>query len=480
MVVSPRGRVLVATCAVGAVAGGVRLPGLHAALVMDEVASARILREPSFGSMLHRVARTESTPPLWYTLAWAVHRLGLSIADVRLLSVAAGALLAALVVWIAARFVPLPFAVVAGLFPALGGAVVVHGRQLRAYELLALLSAVFAETLLRFSAHPSRRAGAALAGAVAAGGLTHFFFGFGVAAALAWLWLDPGCVGIRRRATGAIALGGAVAASWAPIAVSQYGNDRFWWITSFRFSLVVAAPLRLFTGYDAGRPLTGVAVCASFVAVLLVGALGLARRGPGGRMILALTFGPLVLAGLVWLAGVKVFTVRNLIGIAPLVGVAAAAALALLPRRVAAGAVCLALTGLGAAAARHVDTPATPFNRLASALVAEGWRPSVPVAVYGNFFIFRAPLGWYLPHQPVLEPGRPLAHGCDAVLVVARGRRAEGLHGRRVSDFTVARVPVRRPFDRVSRLHGATVLGARSSSPPCLALVRRGRFAAIG
>jgi hypothetical protein len=43
----------------------VRLPGAFAhALWQDEVASARILQQPTLGAALARVTRTESTPPL--------------------------------------------------------------------------------------------------------------------------------------------------------------------------------------------------------------------------------------------------------------------------------------------------------------------------------------------------------------------------------------------------------------------------------
>src|SRR5437588_9522237 len=88
-----------ATGAVGVVAVLARLPNaLSAPLWMDEVASARVLSEPTFGQMLGRVARTESTPPLWYAFGWALRRAGVALVDVRLLSVAAGALLAILVV----------------------------------------------------------------------------------------------------------------------------------------------------------------------------------------------------------------------------------------------------------------------------------------------------------------------------------------------------------------------------------------------
>jgi hypothetical protein len=473
-----RGSVRIAAGAVALVAALARLPGLHSALVQDEVASARILQEPTFGGMLARAARTESTPPLWYALGWAAHHLGAPLLDVRLLSVAAGALLAALVVVIATRFVSLPLSVLAGLFPALGGALVVHGRQLRAYELLALLTALFAETLLRSLARPSRRGDVALAAVVAAGSLTHYFFAFSAATALAWLWLDGGARAVRGRATAAMAVGGAIAAAWTPVFLSQYDRNRFWWIGGFRWSSVLSAPLRLFTGFDAGS-VAGVVVSATFIALLVAGSRTLARRGAAGRLTAALAFGPLVLAGLVWLSGVRVFALRNLIEIAPFVGICAAAALALVPRRVAIAGAAITLAGLGAAATGHADSSTPPFDRLARALVQEGWRPSVPVLVYGNFFVYRAPLEWYLPHQPVLDPGRPLRRACGTVLVLARGRHARGLHGRHVGDYTVARLRALRPLATLPLLRRATLLADPAHEPRCAVLIRRGRLAAI-
>ena len=91
---------------VAVVAVAARLPGLFTqSLSQDEVASARIIGEPTFPGLLGHVARTESTPPLWYTLAWLAHRTGVPIQDVRLLSLAAGAGLAVLVVDLACSVV---------------------------------------------------------------------------------------------------------------------------------------------------------------------------------------------------------------------------------------------------------------------------------------------------------------------------------------------------------------------------------------
>src|SRR5205085_131906 len=74
-----------------AIAVAVRLPHVWTRpLSQDEVFSARILDESSLPRALHRIVRTESTPPLWYLLGWVVHHLGAPVVDARLLSVAFG------------------------------------------------------------------------------------------------------------------------------------------------------------------------------------------------------------------------------------------------------------------------------------------------------------------------------------------------------------------------------------------------------
>jgi len=233
-----RAGVLAAAIAVVAVAA--RLPHVWSdSLWQDEVASARILREPTFGAMLHRVVRTESTPPLWYTLGWLFHAAGASILDVRLISVAAGGATAALVVLLTREVLPLRLAAVAGLLAALGSSLLAHGHELRAYALLAALATTFAFLLAR--ATRAQRTGnlVALGCCTAAGLLTHYFFCFTALAGLAWLLGEPELRGKRRRPLAALALGGAATLPWLPSALTQYHADRFWWIGPFRLREVV-------------------------------------------------------------------------------------------------------------------------------------------------------------------------------------------------------------------------------------------------
>jgi Dolichyl-phosphate-mannose-protein mannosyltransferase len=474
----------VAVAGVACVAAAVRLPGTFSqALSQDEVASARILREPGVLSMLGRVARTESTPPLWYSLAWLTHRAGVSIVDVRLLSVLAGAGFAGCVVAVGRRVLPLSAAVLAGLLVAVGGEFVAHGHELRSYELLALLTAVFALLLLRELDDPRRRTEIAIGVVVALGGLTHYFFAFGAAVALAWLWADPGAIRIRRRASAAIAAGGLVAALWAPVMLAQFHRNRFWWIGAFQVRQVLAVPLRLFTTAYADRT-AGLVLSLLFIAAVGVGCVRLARVGPSGRLVAALAFGPLAVAAALWGAGFEIFALRNLIEIGPGVAIAIAALVASVPVRggVAAG---LAVVSALTVSLLHQEGAGTPpFAAIAHALVREGWRPSDPVAVLGNLFVFRAPLEWYLPHASVLYAGRPMGRACGTVFVVAPRRSAELTMGK-VTDsdaagqYVVSRLALSVPLGAERAFRGAAILVGAAHSSRCVVAIQTGRLAPI-
>jgi uncharacterized membrane protein len=390
------------------------------ALWQDEVASARIIVQPNLVDVIDRVRATESTPPLWYVLAWAGHRVGLSVVDVRLLSLVATAAAAALVVVFARRILPLPLAGLCGLLVALGSQFAAHSHELRAYALLLLVTLLFAVTLDAEVERPSLRREAALAVLVAAGLLTHYFFALSLFAALVWLWFEPEAASARRRATAAVAAGAAAFLPWLPSALGQYRHDRFWWIGPLVVREVVNTPFRLFSPLQ----LRTVGQVVPIVVLLgaLSGALLLARGSRAGRLAAVLAFGPLLVAALAWWAGVRVFATRNLLETGPFLAIALARAVAAVPRRPAA---VLALC-LGAAVvvgyARSQDGSATPYDSIARSLVAEGWRPADPIALYGNFFAFRSPLEWYLPARPPLALARPRPTTCRTLFLVRTGR----------------------------------------------------------
>ncbi|HEX6762665.1 MAG TPA: glycosyltransferase family 39 protein [Gaiellaceae bacterium] len=473
----------VAVVGVGLVAVAARLPGTFTqALSEDEVASARILREPTLAAMLGRTARTESTPPLWYTLAWLAHHAGLPLVDARLLSVLAGGALAATIVAVGVRLLPLPAAGLAGVLVAFGIEFVRHGHALRSYELLAFLTALFVLLLLRELERPRLRSEVAIGAVVALGGLTHYFFAFAVVAALAWLWLDPAARSIRRRTSIAIAAGGVVAAAWAPVMLVQYHRNRFWWIGEFRLRELLTVPLRLFTTAYNGRP-EGAVLSVLFVAAVALGCVRLARGGAPGRLVAALSFGPLLVAGVLWGAGFEIFAVRNLIEIGPAVALAVAALVAAVPVRAAAATGIAVVALLTVSLLRQEGASPPPFAGIAHALVAEGWRPADPVAVLGNLFVFRAPLEWYLPHAPVLDAGKPNRRVCRTVFVVAPRRRrlaAGRVTGRDAAGhYVVSRLALRVPLAYPRMFRRAAILVDPAHPPACVRAIRTGRLAPI-
>ena len=102
--------------AVAALAAAATLPGCDrpAALAGRGRLRPRLLESTPAGVVEH-VARTESTPPGWYLLAWIGREAGISIEGLRFLSVALAAALAGLTVVYARRFLPLWIAGIAGV-----------------------------------------------------------------------------------------------------------------------------------------------------------------------------------------------------------------------------------------------------------------------------------------------------------------------------------------------------------------------------
>jgi hypothetical protein len=442
--------------AVGAATVGLRLPRAFSdSFWQDEVASARILREPSFGRMLRHVVRTESTPPLWYALAWVAHVAGLSIHDARLVSVACDGILAAGVVLVAWRLVPPLLATLAGVLVAVGGQLATHGRELRAYELLALLALLFAVALAAAVRRPAALRLLGLGAVTTAGGLTHYFFFFTAAAGAAWLWLAGVPRAARNRAAAAIALGLAACVVWLPQFLVQFRNDRYSWIGAFRWRVVLSTPLRLFTPLLSGPAELAAAVLV--LAALVAGCLLLCRRGREESLVAVLALGPLAGAALVWLAGIRVYATRNMIEIAPFAALAFVVALAALPRRaMVGGAAVVASLAVGTYGWNQLR-PTTQYSALARALVAEGWRPHDPVAVFGGFYAYRSPLEWYLPHAPSFVRGSARTAVRSVVFVIGRDRRDRD-RGLVVGGLVVERVRLDGRVGRDRSLRGATIL----------------------
>src|SRR5947209_16693495 len=108
----------------------------------DELQTVRLLRM-HFGSMLAGIARDESTPPLYYVLAWAWSKaFGTGEAGLRALSALFGTAMVPLVYVTAKRLASRRAALVAALLISVSPWLVWYSQEARTYALVALLGAL--------------------------------------------------------------------------------------------------------------------------------------------------------------------------------------------------------------------------------------------------------------------------------------------------------------------------------------------------
>lgn len=184
---------------------------------------------PSFFATFSAVPHSESTPPLYYLVAWLWSRpFGTGEAWMRSLSALAGTA-SILVVYLGAVALPLPRRVglVAAAMVAVSPVMVWFSQDARAYALVFLFAAL-AFLFFARARRGGRRSDLAWWAAFSALALaTHYFAGFLIvpeAALLLW--------GSRRRRQVALAIGAiaAVGALLAPIAIEQTENAHAGWI----------------------------------------------------------------------------------------------------------------------------------------------------------------------------------------------------------------------------------------------------------
>ena len=399
----------------------------------DEVASARVLLESTPAGVVDHVSRTESTPPGWYLLAWLGREAGISVDGLRFLSVVLAAGTAGLTVVYARRFLPLWLAGLAGMLTALAWQIANHGSELRTYALLAFLTVVFALLLEHATERPTPGRLVALAAGAAAGAFTHYFFVLAAGAALLWLLLERDLRPVALRVGAATVVGTATLLVWLPGLSDQVSAERFGWIDAFDPLKLAYLPSALFwdpasmyaeLGSDPG---TWEAIGRLVIlALVLAGCAVLARLDRSARLCALLVLVPMVVSGIAWLAGLRIITGRNLIGVTPFAAAALAAVLLPLPRRAA---VAGAAAGLAVAVLAYVQSPVderVPFDDVADALVATGWQPGDPILVLGSLPDFRSPLEWYLPGDVTLAEARP-REPCAEVWVVTDVPDGRGL-----------------------------------------------------
>jgi hypothetical protein len=225
--------------------------------------------------------------------------------------------------------------------------------------------------------------------------------------------LAPAAAG-GGKATIALGVGLLGFLPWVPGLLDQQGHGRYRWIGGFDAVSVADLPGSLFFG-PAGL-LYGLARIAVTLA-LVVGAVVLWRR-PGGSAIVAFALLPIVGAAVVWVLGQPVFNERNMLPVVPFIAILVAAAPSALPKRLMAP---VAMIGIAAALAGAAIAQAAlgriEYDRVADALVEEGWTLGDPILV-DLLRTETSAVAWYLPGHPILARSPRAENECSRLFVV--------------------------------------------------------------
>jgi len=280
----------------------------------DEALTVHEVRLP-FGSMLSAVAHNETTPPLYFILAWVwAHVLGTGEAALRSLSALAGVAAVPITYLCARELVSRRAGLIAAALAAVNPYLIWYSQEARSYMLLIALTGASFLWFIRAEREPSRRNVAWWAVFSALALATHFFAGFLVAPEALWLlW--------RARSRLVLLAAGALAAvqlALVPLVLDDTGHG-VGWIHAIplltRISQVPTefAVMTVYRHVSIAEGLWGGAIAIAAVALLLAVTGGRAeRRGAG----LAASIAGFVLAVPLLLALVRpaddFYLVRNL------------------------------------------------------------------------------------------------------------------------------------------------------------------------
>ncbi len=304
-------------------AAALRLPFLeHQSLWLDEVFTRGIMRESTVSGLWNHIARTESTPPLYYLIGWLARAS--SAAGMRLIS--AVALIAVVPVGYLAvrRLVGARAALASAAVLAVSPMLVFYSLDARSYGLFVLsaLFSVWAFGALLERASPGRYALWVLAAVACA--WTHYFAVFLIGGEAIVLFFSlPGERARVAASTVAVTLC-ALPLAW--LISEQTGDERAAFIEASPLSSRIATTVRqLAMGPNVPRTWLEASGLVVWCLAVGLGAVVALRGEHGARallLVVSIAIGtPLLMA----LTGVEDrFYVRNLIAVLPLLAALAA------------------------------------------------------------------------------------------------------------------------------------------------------------
>jgi mannosyltransferase len=350
----------------------------HQGYWFDEANTVQLVHF-SPGKMLGLIPQSESTPPLYYCVAWVWARVfGFGEAGLRSLSAVAGVLVVPVIYGAVSRLCSARAGLFAAALTACNPLLVWYSQEARSYSLLVLISAL---TLLAFAyllERPTDRRAAAWAVACVLAFATHYYGVLVVAPEVVWLLIVH-----RRSRPVQIGVGGLIVCGLAllPYAINQNSSGHASWIA--------AAPLgrrlgQIIPQFVIGQqsPAHGVlsalgVALATVAIVLLVTSTDRGYRRTG-LLVGGIALGGLVLNLLLIAGGVDDLLTRNVLAIWAPAAIAVAIGLAHGRWRPAGLAVAAALCAIGIAAVIGVDTD-RGLQRPDWRVVANALGPAPPV-----------------------------------------------------------------------------------------------------
>lgn len=398
----------------------------HQGFWFDE-AHTVLLVHLSPGRMLGLLPQTESTPPLYFVVAWAWARIfGFGEAGLRSLSAVAGVLTVPVAYAAGAKLISRRVGLVAAALVCTSPLLIWYSQEARAYELLVLLSAA---TLLTFAyalSAPTTRSVATWAIACALALATHYYAALAVVPEAVWLFVVH-----RRRRSVQVAVGVAVLAGVAliPLAISQRGTGNSNWIahTPLHIRLSQISPQFLLGfGAPAGRWLRAIDAAVVLLAVVLLWRRGAAREQRGALTAAGLAVAGAVLMLVLVLVGIDDLITRNIIVLWVALALVVATGLGSSRARLLgmAGVAVLCATGVlaavGVALNRNLERP--DWRPVARAL---GPAPTTTgrVILIQHYRVL-LPLSLYLPRLRFLPRGGALVDELDVISIRAPQQNA--------------------------------------------------------
>ncbi len=466
---------LAAVAALMALAAALRFYGIgHQGFWFDEANTAQLVRL-SPGRMLGLIPQSESTPPLYYCVAWVWARVfGHGEVGLRSLSALCGVLAIPVAYLAATRLLDRRAGLIAAALTACNPLLIWYSQEARSYSMLVLATGLSLLAFVVVRRAPAPRALGLWVLSCALALAIHYFAAVAVVPQAAWLLVEHRRRRAVRAAVAAVALCGL---ALIPLAVSQNGTGNDSWIASAPLGLRLRQVVPQFligTGAPAHTVLRDAAIALVVIALALLAIDGPSARRRGAGVAAGLALAGFALSLLLTAVGFDDLITRNILALwlpAALVLAAGLAVRRYAPLGTAVAVVLCAIgvtAAVGVAADRSLQRPdwryvaralgpaPTPSPGIAGrAILIQHYRTLLPLSLYLPGLRLMPAAGARVSELDVVamsSPDEPLCWwGAACNLIPSRMQRRYGIRGfhaawtRHELQFTIKRLVARGP-----------------------------------